>query len=73
VNDKLAHESANRVLEQHANSELGPDEPEQSHYEKLRSQNNRINAMQRLALQKGKFIGGFNLGDFEVILKVLDY
>lgn len=69
VNNDLAHESvrcnsiacnnlrlqAAQVIQKHANNELKSVESEQSHYEKLRSQQNKTNAMQRLALQKGLF------------------
>jgi hypothetical protein len=56
INKDLVHESANRVLEQHATAEMRPNEADQTHYEKLRSQNNKTNAMQRLALQKGLIV-----------------
>lgn len=53
IQNDLVYESANRVLEQHANNEFKQDNSEQTHYDRIRSQNNKTSAMQRLALQKG--------------------
>lgn len=53
IQNDLVYESANRVLEQHANNEFKQDNSDQTHYDRIRSQNNKTSAMQRLALQKG--------------------
>lgn len=55
VNDKLAHDSANRVLAQHASGTLPESAPRSPKAvgNKAQSINFKTSALQRLAMQKG--------------------